>query len=58
MPTVSPTNTKARKHLPFRAVVAVVIVIAPGQGTAASGFVASTEADMKGFSMRTTVLQL
>jgi hypothetical protein len=55
MPKVSSTNTKARKHLPFRA---VVIVIAPGQGTAASGFVASTEADMKGFSMRTTVLQL
>jgi hypothetical protein len=35
--------------LPFRA---VVIVIAPGQGTASSGFSASTEANMKGFSTK------
>jgi hypothetical protein len=46
MPTVSPTNIKARKHFPFKA---VVIVIAPGQGTAASGFIPSIEANMKGF---------
>lgn len=33
---------------------AVVIVIAPGQGTAASGFITSIEANMKGFSKPTT----
>jgi hypothetical protein len=50
MPTLCPMHTEDRKRLPFRA---AVIVIAPGQGTAASGFTASTEANTRSSSKRT-----